>query len=182
MDVEPVVHRAVDRVELIADFPRGHVVGLRARLGRRPVLVGSADVQRVQPALAAVPREDVRAEHAANQIAQVRNIVHVGQCRRDQNVLLSRYRKNLARIVDPLPLLRRHRRGRRGELLLVRFGRRRFGRSGSRGFGGRFGAGLLGDQNARADEGGGVFGGVAGENGEGGAGGERKSDRGFTCA
>ena len=110
MDVEPVVHRAVDRVELVADLPRRHVVRLRARLGRRAVLVRAAHVQRVQPALPAEPREHVRAQHAADQIAQVRNIVHVRQCRRDQDIPLPGNRKNLAGIVLALPLLRRHRR------------------------------------------------------------------------
>ena len=73
---------------------RGAVAsGARLRLGCCAVLVGAADEHRVVAARAAVARVAVRAQHAADDVAQVRHVVHVGQRARDQNVALACVRR-----------------------------------------------------------------------------------------
>ena len=77
VDVEPVVHLAVDRVVLVADLTGSHVVRLRTRLRGCAILVRAADEQRVQTAFTAVARVRVGAQHTADEVAQVRHVVHV---------------------------------------------------------------------------------------------------------
>ena len=65
-DAEPIIDIAVDRVIMVAQFPGGLPLLLRARFGGGAVFVGAADVQGVVPAKAAesginVGRKDLNA-------------------------------------------------------------------------------------------------------------------------
>lgn len=62
-------------------------------LGGRPVLVGAAYVDRVVPPKPAVPREHVGAEHAADDVPEVRDVVDVGQRAGDEYVAAAGDRK-----------------------------------------------------------------------------------------
>ena len=160
--VEPVVHRTVDGVELVADLTRRHVIRLCTCLRSRAVLVRAADEERVESTLTAVASEDIGAQHTADQIAQVRDVVHIGESGGDEDVLLSGDGENLLLLVHSLPLLRGHFGGAGGELFLLALGcvlLRRL-RRGLR-------TGLLDGQHALPDEGGRVLGRIALESRDG---------------
>ncbi len=57
----------------------------RRELRRRSVLVGGAQEQDVKPLRPLEPREDVRRQHRADEIAEMLDAVDVGQRGRDQN-------------------------------------------------------------------------------------------------
>ena len=140
------------------------MIRLRTGLRSGAILVRAADEERVESALATVASVHVGAQHAADQVAQVRDVVHVGQGGGDEDVLLARDGENLPLLVHSLPLLRGHRRRARGELLLA-LGSvlRRLRRRLRRGLRTR----LLSGQHARPDEGGSVLGSFTGENSDG---------------
>lgn len=55
-------------------------------LGRGPVLISAADVDGVVSTEAAVPREDISAEHTSDDVAEVRDVVDVGESAGDEDV------------------------------------------------------------------------------------------------
>lgn len=85
-DAEPLVHLPVDGVVPVADLPRRAALLHGPGLGGRAVLVGAADEEHVVAPEAAVARVDVGAQHAPDQVAQVRHVVHVRQRARHQHV------------------------------------------------------------------------------------------------
>mmetsp|Transcript_8283 Transcript_8283/g.24877 ORF Transcript_8283/g.24877 Transcript_8283/m.24877 type:complete len:375 (-) Transcript_8283:109-1233(-) len=91
-DVEPVIHISMQRIVLIADLLRTQTLLLRLRFRCCAVLIRSTDVDARDIPLSQVSRVDIRGQHGADQISQVRHIVHVRQCRRNQHVPLSRNR------------------------------------------------------------------------------------------
>lgn len=62
-------------------------------LGGRPVLVSAAYVDRVVAPQPAVPREHVGAEHASDDVREVRDVVDVGQRAGDEYVAAAGDRK-----------------------------------------------------------------------------------------
>lgn len=87
-DIEPLVHLRVDLVVKVADLLRSLLLLHRLHLSRSAVLVSPADVQHVRPLQLLETREDVGREHAADDVAQVRHVVDVGEGRSDQDVVL----------------------------------------------------------------------------------------------
>lgn len=102
LNVEPLVNFGMDSMVLVADLLGRALLLQGLGLGGRPVLVGAAYVDRVVPPEAAVPGENVGAEHAADDVAEVRDVVDVGQRAGDEYVAATGDRK-----------LRRRRRRRR---------------------------------------------------------------------
>ena len=88
IDHEPLVHRPVNLVEVVANLARtdAHLEGLCLR--GRAVLVRAADVQNVVAPRTAVPRVHVRAQHAADDVAEVRHVVNIRQRGGDEHVPL----------------------------------------------------------------------------------------------
>ncbi|PVH32034.1 hypothetical protein PAHAL_9G297800 [Panicum hallii] len=71
-------------------------------LGGGAVFVGAADEEHVVAPEAAVARVHVGAEHAADEVAQVRHVVHVRQRAGHQHVPPPRHRQH-RRLLPPLP-------------------------------------------------------------------------------
>lgn len=80
-DAEPPVHLPVEGVEAVADLPRRAPLLERPGLRGDAVLVGAADEEHVVAPEAAVARVRVGAEHAADEVAQVRHVAHVRRAR-----------------------------------------------------------------------------------------------------
>mmetsp|Transcript_24631 Transcript_24631/g.66990 ORF Transcript_24631/g.66990 Transcript_24631/m.66990 type:complete len:386 (+) Transcript_24631:1586-2743(+) len=97
LDVEPLVHLRVDGVVLVADLLGGEAFRQRLDLGGGAVLVRAAHVDHVGATLAHVARVHIRREHAPDDVAQVRHVVHVGQRRRDEDVTCTAPRQPHAR-------------------------------------------------------------------------------------
>lgn len=87
-DIEPLVDLGVDLVVEIADLLGGFLLLHGLDLRGRAVLVRPADVEHVGALQLLESREDVRREHAPDDVAQVRHVVDVGQRRCYQHVVL----------------------------------------------------------------------------------------------
>lgn len=93
VDLEPVVDLLVDGVVLVADLLTREAFLEGLGLGGRAVLVGTAHEDRVVPPRTAVARVDIGGEHAADDVAEVGNVVDVRQRGRDEHVSASRLRQ-----------------------------------------------------------------------------------------
>ena len=91
--VEPLVDLVMDNMVLVADLLGRALLLQGLGLGGRPVLVGAAYVDGVVPPQPAVPREHVGAEHAADDVPQVRDVVDIGQSAGDEYVAATGDRK-----------------------------------------------------------------------------------------
>jgi len=76
--VKPLVNFVMDSMVLVADLLGRALLLQGLGLGGRPVLVSAAYVDRVVPPKPAVPREHVGAEHASDDVPEVREVVDVG--------------------------------------------------------------------------------------------------------
>jgi len=83
----------MDSMVLVTDLLGRALLLQGLGLGGRPVLVGAAYVDRVVPPQPAVPRKHVSAEHAADDVPEVRDVVDVGQRAGDEYVAAAGDRK-----------------------------------------------------------------------------------------
>ena len=88
LDIEPVVCALVLLVVLGAYLLAPETLFESLCLRGRAVLVRAAQEQRVAAVHTTVLGKYVGAEAAADYVAQMRNVIHVGKCRRDQYVRL----------------------------------------------------------------------------------------------
>ena len=86
--IKPVVNLLVNNMIVVADFLRSLFFFKSLHLSGCSVLIGTANVQCVVAHKAAVASEDVCTQHTSNDVAKMRNIIHIGQGTRDQNVSL----------------------------------------------------------------------------------------------
>ncbi len=102
--IEPVIYLFVNNMIVIAYF-LGSLLFLEGLdLSGRAVLVRAAHVQRVVAHEAAVAGEDVRTQHAPDDVTQVRHVVHVREGARDQHVSLIRLGEDQAWALDTVDL------------------------------------------------------------------------------
>lgn len=81
-------------VVLVAHLDRGHTLLEGLGLGGRTVLIRAADVDHVVATETAVPGEDISAEDAADDVAQMRNVIYIGQRAGDEDVALVIHRQD----------------------------------------------------------------------------------------
>ena len=75
--VEPVIDLLVDLVVMVADFFAGFTFFHGFGFGRGAVLVSAAYVNGVVANKAAVASEDIGRKHTSDDVAEMRNVVHV---------------------------------------------------------------------------------------------------------
>lgn len=83
----------MDNMVLVADLLGRALLLQGLGLGGRPVFVRAAYVDRVVPSQPAVPCEHVGAEHASDDVPQVRDVVDIGQRTGDEDVAAAGDRK-----------------------------------------------------------------------------------------
>jgi len=87
--IEPLVDLSVQSMVVVADLLGSLAFLAGLGFGGRTILVSSTDVDCVVAGEAAVSGVDVSGQDAANDVAEMRHVVHVRQCTGDQNVSLS---------------------------------------------------------------------------------------------
>ena len=85
-DAEPLVDLSVQGVVLITDLLRSEPFLDSLRLGRGSVLVSAANKDHIVAAETCKPGVDVRREHTADNVAEVGDVVHVGEGGGDHDV------------------------------------------------------------------------------------------------
>mmetsp|Transcript_5298 Transcript_5298/g.12131 ORF Transcript_5298/g.12131 Transcript_5298/m.12131 type:complete len:206 (-) Transcript_5298:529-1146(-) len=86
---EPLVDVGVDQVVLGANLRGGCFLLERLGLCRSPVFVGATHVHCVDSTRAAIPGIHISAEHTANNIPKMGNVVDIGQRARDEDIALT---------------------------------------------------------------------------------------------
>lgn len=87
--IEPLVDLSVDCIVIVTNLLAGFLLLQSFGLSSGTVFISAANVDAVVAGEASVPGVDIGGENAADDVAQVRNVVNVWKRRGNQNVALA---------------------------------------------------------------------------------------------
>lgn len=88
-NLKPLIRLLVQPMKLITQLPRRHTLLQRLCLRRRPVLIRPTDIKRRNVPRTSVPRVHIGGEGGTDDVAEVGDVVDVGERRGDEDVALA---------------------------------------------------------------------------------------------